>query len=98
MWIIGGLVVLVFASMAWPLIDNAQRPKQLTFKVQAVYSQPATIKDAFSISGMTRNSVVAEGPCNGDCTGGILSHDRTEIKTCSKSLGAYRFTHQSNAW
>jgi hypothetical protein len=72
-WIIGGVAVVVSASIAWPLIVSAQRPKQLTFKVQDVYSRPATVKDAFSITGMTRSSVVVEGPCDGGCTGGILS-------------------------
>ncbi len=72
-WLIGGLALLVFAAVAWPLIVSSKRPKQLSFKVQNVYTQTAKVEDAFNISGMTRKFVVSEGPCVGGCNGGLLS-------------------------
>ncbi len=73
-WLLVGLVVLVFASMAWPLIVNACRPQQISFKIQQVYVQTAKVEEAFNVSLMTRNFVVSEGPCAGSgCNGGILS-------------------------
>lgn len=71
--IVAGLAVLVFASVAWPLIVHSRRPNQLSFKIQNVYIQTAKVEDAFNVSGMTRNFVVSEGPCAGGCNGGILS-------------------------
>lgn len=72
-WVVAGLSLPVFTLVAWPLIVNSRRPKQLSFKVQNVYTQTAKAEDAFNISGMTRKFVVSEGPCAGGCNGGLLS-------------------------
>ncbi|MEO6907979.1 MAG: hypothetical protein ABI210_08830 [Abditibacteriaceae bacterium] len=77
-WLIGGFALLMFISVVWPFIARSKRPSRLSFKIQRVYTQTAKVDDTFTISAMTKNFVVAEGPCGGnDCNGGILSEQYT---------------------
>lgn len=88
---IGGVTSLVLVAVAWLFTANARRPKQLLFKIQAVYTQPAKVDDAFNVSGMTRDFVVSEGPCGGSgCSGGILSQQfPMDVKTLIPKLKDY---------
>ncbi len=100
MWLIGGLALLVFASVAWPVIASAKRPKQQFFKIQTTYSQVAKIEDAFNVSGMTRDFVVSEGPCAGSgCYGGILSQQSPiDLKELIPNLQGYNGESTTIIW
>lgn len=100
MWAIASLAGILLISIIWPLIINARRPKQLSFKIRSIYTQTATAGNAFSISGMTQDFVVAEGPCGGnDCNGGILSQQPpADLKNYIPTLQGYDGESTSVIW